>query len=320
MPQTGYPPAKKRNYATTFSETMCLEAYLDSFPNPSPLMFQNSIHPSGLEQVLIARQMPVSEFLPFAGRRHVMHAALIAACTTDKARQWVVASEEQGTWLTEKECGSPTADSRLRRRSDYPQGAIKKKSQGSRGVTTGGQTYMSLSTFTLFQHDRTAQGFILLCSLGASDRMDRVRRHPPPAPEQAQPPALRGGFPNSLVLGLDTPPPLKPRIKEASGVVCVLDAKASNALPETTWREMSRTGTHVRERWKLPFPRFCVYVCDRVRRHSASGSVPWQEGPEDALHNSAARQDTVLISCFTWVHSDLRVFSTRSAGSDPHAG
>lgn len=139
-------------YATTFSETMCLEAYLDSFPNPSPLMFQNSIHPSGLEQVLIARQMPVSEFLPFAGRRHVMHAALIAACTTDKARQWVVASEEQGTWLTEKECGSPTDFAFCIGASDDPQGAIGKITWDPEASQARPDDLLSLSTFTLFQH------------------------------------------------------------------------------------------------------------------------------------------------------------------------
>ena len=139
-------------YATTFSETMCLEAYLDSFPNPSPLMFQNSIHPSGLEQVLIARQQPVSEFLPFAGRRHVMHAALIAACTTDKARQWVIASEEQGTWLTEKGCGSPTDFAFCIGTSDSPEQAIGKITWDPEASDASPDDLLAHSTFTLFQH------------------------------------------------------------------------------------------------------------------------------------------------------------------------
>src|SRR5437870_3302040 len=43
-------------YATTFAETRALEEFLASFPNPSPLLFQTSIHPGGVQQVLIGRQ------------------------------------------------------------------------------------------------------------------------------------------------------------------------------------------------------------------------------------------------------------------------
>lgn len=89
-------------YATTFSETNCLEKYLESFPTPSPLMFQNSIHPSGMEQVLIARKQPVEEFFCYAGDTHILHSALIAAFTSDQPEQWLVAAEERGTWLTER--------------------------------------------------------------------------------------------------------------------------------------------------------------------------------------------------------------------------
>ena len=157
-------------YATTFSETMCLESYLDSFPNPSPLMFQNSIHPSGLEQVLIARQQPVSEFLPFAGRRHVMHAALTAACSTDKARQWIIASEEQGTWLTEKGCGSPTDFAFHIGASDDPQGAIGRIIWDPSAPEAGPDDLLSLSTFTLFQQVSTRHSVASYC-----DSLGRIR-------------------------------------------------------------------------------------------------------------------------------------------------
>ena len=93
-------------YATTFSETACLEKYLDSFPTPSPLMFQNSIHPSGMEQVLIARKQAVEEFMSFGGDDHILHSAIVATFTSDQPTQWLIGAEEKGTWLTEKECAS----------------------------------------------------------------------------------------------------------------------------------------------------------------------------------------------------------------------
>src|SRR5262249_1179569 len=40
-------------YATTIAETRALEDFLASFPTASPLGFQTSIHPGGVQQVLI---------------------------------------------------------------------------------------------------------------------------------------------------------------------------------------------------------------------------------------------------------------------------
>src|SRR5213078_4454274 len=51
-------------YATRFGETRALEEFLTSFPTASPLLFQTSIHPSGMQQVLIARQQPVARLWP----------------------------------------------------------------------------------------------------------------------------------------------------------------------------------------------------------------------------------------------------------------
>jgi len=90
-------------YATTYSEVLSLERYLASFPTPSPLYFQNSIHPSGIEQILIANQQPVITHLPLAGRDNIMHSALMAALS-DGGKTWLVGAEESGTWLTEKQC------------------------------------------------------------------------------------------------------------------------------------------------------------------------------------------------------------------------
>jgi len=46
-------------YATTFAETRALEDFLSSFPAASPLLFQTSIHPSAVQQVLIGRRQPI---------------------------------------------------------------------------------------------------------------------------------------------------------------------------------------------------------------------------------------------------------------------
>ena len=43
-------------YASSYGESRALEAFLESFPFPSPTLFQTSIHPSGVQQGLIGRQ------------------------------------------------------------------------------------------------------------------------------------------------------------------------------------------------------------------------------------------------------------------------
>ena len=113
-------------YLTTFSETLCLEKYLDSFPNPSPLMFQNSIHPSGMEQVLIARKQSVEEFLAFGGNKTVLHSALVAAFTSENPTQWLIGAEEKGTWLTEKKCASEQDFAFALKLTNDPQDALAK--------------------------------------------------------------------------------------------------------------------------------------------------------------------------------------------------
>jgi len=115
-------------YVTTFSETLCLEKFLDSFPNPSPLMFQNSIHPSGMEQVLIAKKQSAEEFLAFGGNKNAMHSALVAAFTSENPTQWLIGAEEKGTWLTEKECASDQDFALALKLTDNPAAALAKLS------------------------------------------------------------------------------------------------------------------------------------------------------------------------------------------------
>jgi len=87
-------------YATTYAETRALEDYLASFPGASPLLFQASIHPSALQQVMIGRQQPIRNFWPMSGPR-LVEAALLTALIEPAPRVVLVGAEERGTWLLE---------------------------------------------------------------------------------------------------------------------------------------------------------------------------------------------------------------------------
>jgi len=89
-------------YASGYGETCALEGYLESFPTPSPTLFQTSIHPSAVQQAMIGRQCPVGEFLPITGRRHLVGNALLAALISPAPRVLLCAGEDKGTWLLER--------------------------------------------------------------------------------------------------------------------------------------------------------------------------------------------------------------------------
>ncbi|MDX2109774.1 MAG: hypothetical protein SFY80_05975 [Verrucomicrobiota bacterium] len=93
-------------YATCFSETRTLERYMEGFPTPSPQLFQTSIHPSAVEQVLIARNLPVDEFYPLAGSTTLVSSALQTALLATTPRVWLIGGEERGTWLRETDQAS----------------------------------------------------------------------------------------------------------------------------------------------------------------------------------------------------------------------
>ena len=86
-------------YASAYAETRALEAYLDSFPNPSPTLFQTSIHPSAVQQSLITYQRPLSQFIPLTGGAYLPAQALLVACLAESPRVIVCGGEERGTWL-----------------------------------------------------------------------------------------------------------------------------------------------------------------------------------------------------------------------------
>jgi len=88
-------------YASGYAESCALEGFLDSFPTPSPTLFQTSIHPSAVQQVMIGLQAPVREFLPLSGGRLLAFHALRAALLCPSARSLLCGGEEKGTWLLE---------------------------------------------------------------------------------------------------------------------------------------------------------------------------------------------------------------------------
>lgn len=86
-------------YATSFAETRALEDYLKSFPAASPLLFQTSIHPGGVQQVLIGRQQPIARLWPLAGRARLVEHALLTALLETAPRVALLGGEERGTWM-----------------------------------------------------------------------------------------------------------------------------------------------------------------------------------------------------------------------------
>ncbi len=88
-------------YATTFAETRALEDFLLSFPAASPLLFQTSIHPGGVQQVLIGRQQPIARLWPLAGRTRLVEQALVTALLEPASKVALVGGEERGTWMLE---------------------------------------------------------------------------------------------------------------------------------------------------------------------------------------------------------------------------
>ncbi len=96
-------------YASTFAETRALEDFLTSFPAASPLLFQTSIHPGGIQQVLIGRQQPIARLWPLAGCRRLVEQALLTALLEPAARVALLGGEERGSWMLEQGVASARA-------------------------------------------------------------------------------------------------------------------------------------------------------------------------------------------------------------------
>jgi hypothetical protein len=96
-------------FASTFAETRALEDFLTGFPAASPLLFQTSIHPGAIQQVLIGRQQPIARLWPMAGGTRLVEQALLTALLEPAERVVVVGGEETGTWMLEQGMASARA-------------------------------------------------------------------------------------------------------------------------------------------------------------------------------------------------------------------
>jgi hypothetical protein len=93
-------------YASSFGESPAMEQFLGSFPTPSPTLFQTSIHPSAVQQTLIARARPLGEFLPLTGGAGLPLQAALATLLSPAERVWWCGGEERGSWLRENGAAS----------------------------------------------------------------------------------------------------------------------------------------------------------------------------------------------------------------------
>lgn len=111
-------------YASCYAETMALEGYLDSFPSPSPTLFQTSIHPSSVQQNLILRQRPVHRLFPVTGGENLPAQALLVALLCDAPRVLLCGGEERGGWLLEQNRASARTYAFTLALSRSPAGAL----------------------------------------------------------------------------------------------------------------------------------------------------------------------------------------------------
>ncbi len=94
-------------YASGYGESRALEDFLDTFPNPSPTLFQTSIHPSAVQQAMIGGQRPAGEFMALSGGNLLAFHALRACLLSGARRVLLCGGEETGTWLLEHGLASP---------------------------------------------------------------------------------------------------------------------------------------------------------------------------------------------------------------------
>lgn len=134
-------------YASSYGESRALEGYLESFPSASPTLFQTSIHPSAVQQALIARQHPLSEFFPMTGRAHLIGHAAQAALLSPAARVILCGGEERGTWLLECDAASGSAFAFALALRAEPEGAKARLAL----VPTGDDAVEELTTFAFYQ-------------------------------------------------------------------------------------------------------------------------------------------------------------------------
>jgi len=111
-------------YASSYGESRALHDYLASFPTASPTLFQTSIHPSAIQQVLVARQQPVREFFPFGGDRQIVAHAAQAALGSPFPRSILCGGEERAVEPGQFRISSPIGFAFALALGTSPEGAV----------------------------------------------------------------------------------------------------------------------------------------------------------------------------------------------------
>lgn len=124
-------------YASAFGESRALEAYLDSFPEASPTLFQTSIHPSGVQQGLVGRQRSIHQLFPHAGGRALPSCALRTAFLATSNRVILCGGEERASWMTERGVASDRTFAYALALSSAPGASVLGKIQLSTSVEQG---------------------------------------------------------------------------------------------------------------------------------------------------------------------------------------
>lgn len=152
-------------YATRFAENQALEEYLASFPTPSPTLFQTSIHPSAVQQVLIARQQPVRELIPLTGSQQLGAHALQTALLVPSPRAILCGGEERGTWLREHGSASEETFTFALALTAAPDGAIGRVTWTPAAAAPEGA---GLTLRELFDHVRDRRNLQRALAIGAT--------------------------------------------------------------------------------------------------------------------------------------------------------
>lgn len=141
-------------YASGYAETRALESYLDSFPATSPTLFQTSIHPSAVQQALIARQQAVKQFFPMTGGAFLPAQALHVALLAETSRTILCGGEERGTWLLENKSASERAFAFALALSASSDGALARLTLDQAQGATDADIQFTLETFFDVLHGR----------------------------------------------------------------------------------------------------------------------------------------------------------------------
>ena len=139
-------------YATAFGEHHALEQYVASFPTASPSLFQTSIHPSAVQQALIARQQAIHHFFPLTGQAQLVAHAVQTALLAPNPRAILCGGEEASTWLRGYGAASPATFAFALALSDSAGGAL-----GSLGLEIGAEPEGSLALPAFFSALRQRQ-------------------------------------------------------------------------------------------------------------------------------------------------------------------